>query len=664
MEKYFLKGQKELYENEEIPPDTQFNSPHQETKEIGEMEENRERQEVKIQQNQIIEDPKTNIRGQQYQFTHDGQIYEVNDEGQIFEVKNEYQNGQIVEVLELVGGPEKHYFFQNNETKIAQPIFQDVSENPNSNGSYEPISNIQNLQFQLNQMYSKKNQITPLTQFQKSNYYQNGESNYIMKRNEPFDNPKHHSVINSGTLMTNQNINQNTYKNKSMKKNKNNFNNNKYYNFKLNKSDNKEFQTKNIFNLKYFNNEKVRKNAHYSNIPKEAYENYSDIKTIFLNKMMEDGEYNFIGENAQLKENDEPYYEKFNEEKNIQELNIRNKTLKQKKNNNGMMGKYYTLTDMKNKTMKRNKIKNTINKKNHFSSYLKKNGYSHINKMNINSNKSNPNISYNPENKVNKYINNSIKKNILKTDNFKVDDSENKTPEIPKFKDGNIRSRNDNMEDEMKFNSISGTGLLYKYKTFFALEKRLDQNEKLSKYNNKNSISSMPTDNYSRYILEQINKIRAKPESFIGVIEKAQDNIIKDRYGRLIYNGKLKIALAKGKSAFLDAINFLKNINPMKPLEYNSDLTVIPPQNEKEIKDKDDLRRKVTEMINSGINIKSYWRDVIKDPEISFLLMIADDNGVKSGKKRKDILNPRMRYIGISSVAINKNFVCYITLSS
>ena len=195
MEKYFLKGQKELYENEEIPPDTQFNSPHQETKEIGEMEENRERQEVKIQQNQIIEDPKTNIRGQQYQFTHDGQIYEVNDEGQIFEVKNEYQNGQIVEVLELVGGPEKHYFFQNNETKIAQPIFQDVSENPNSNGSYEPISNIQNLQFQLNQMYSKKNQITPLTQFQKSNYYQNGESNYIMKRNEPFDNPKHHSVI-------------------------------------------------------------------------------------------------------------------------------------------------------------------------------------------------------------------------------------------------------------------------------------------------------------------------------------------------------------------------------------------------------------------------------------------------------------------------------------
>ena len=69
-------------------------------------------------------------------------------------------------------------------------------------------------------------------------------------------------------------------------------------------------------------------------------------------------------------------------------------------------------------------------------------------------------------------------------------------------------------------------------------------------------------------------------------------------------------------------------------------------------------------MINNGINIKSYWRDVIKDPEISFLLMIVDDNGVKSGKKRKDILNSSMKYIGISSVEINGKFVCYITLSS
>ena len=43
--------------------------------------------------------------------------------------------------------------------------------------------------------------------------------------------------------------------------------------------------------------------------------------------------------------------------------------------------------------------------------------------------------------------------------------------------------------------------------------------------------------------------------------------------------------------------------------------------------------------------------------------MIADDNGAKSGKRRNDILDPNMKYIGISSVEINENFVCYITLS-
>ena len=43
--------------------------------------------------------------------------------------------------------------------------------------------------------------------------------------------------------------------------------------------------------------------------------------------------------------------------------------------------------------------------------------------------------------------------------------------------------------------------------------------------------------------------------------------------------------------------------------------------------------------------------------------MIVDDNGIKSGMKRKDILNPTMKYIGITSAEINKQFVCYVALS-
>ena len=101
----------------------------------------------------------------------------------------------------------------------------------------------------------------------------------------------------------------------------------------------------------------------------------------------------------------------------------------------------------------------------------------------------------------------------------------------------------------------------------------------------------------------------------------------------------------------------------MGKLEFCPQLTVELPKNEKEIKDREDLRIKVENMINNGINIKSYWKDIIKDPEISFLLMIVDDNGMRKGMKRRDILNPDNKYIGISSIEINNNFVCYITLS-
>ena len=173
----------------------------------------------------------------------------------------------------------------------------------------------------------------------------------------------------------------------------------------------------------------------------------------------------------------------------------------------------------------------------------------------------------------------------------------------------------------------------------------------------------MPFDNYSRYFLSQVNKIRTEPQSFIGVIEDSKANIIKDRLGRIIYNGKIKVALNAGEAAFDEAIEYLKELNPMQPLTYNQMITVNTPVSENEILDKNDLTYKVESMIKSGLNIKSYWRDVIKDPEISFLLMIIDDNGIKSGMRRKDILSPYMKHIGITSTEINKNCVCYVTLA-
>ena len=176
---------------------------------------------------------------------------------------------------------------------------------------------------------------------------------------------------------------------------------------------------------------------------------------------------------------------------------------------------------------------------------------------------------------------------------------------------------------------------------------------------------TIPKDNFSKYLLEQINKIRADPQSFIGVIEDAKDNIKKSKNGNFYYNGnKIKVALVEGESAFNEAIEFLKSCKPMEPLVFSKNLIPPIPQNKEELQSKSYLRKSIDKMMCDGIRVNSYWRDIINDAEICFLLMIVDDNGDKKGMRRNDILSPNMKEIGISSVEINGRSVNYFVLSS
>ena len=177
-------------------------------------------------------------------------------------------------------------------------------------------------------------------------------------------------------------------------------------------------------------------------------------------------------------------------------------------------------------------------------------------------------------------------------------------------------------------------------------------------------IKSSPEDNYSKYLLEQINKIRTDPKSFIGVIEDAKDNIKINKEGICYYkSNKLKVCLNEGESAFNDSIEFLKNCQPMEPLEFSPSLIPDLPTTVNEMNNINYLKISIKKMMNDGLKINSYWRNVIKDPEICFLLMIVDDSDKSKGMKRVDILNPKMKYIGLSSVEMDKKFMNYIVLS-
>ena len=171
-----------------------------------------------------------------------------------------------------------------------------------------------------------------------------------------------------------------------------------------------------------------------------------------------------------------------------------------------------------------------------------------------------------------------------------------------------------------------------------------------------------PTDEFSQILLGFINKLRENPHSCINLIQNSESNIQIDKHHRLIYKSRAKVALNKGLKSFEEAKLILSNTKPMEKLKYDYNLRIKMPKEEKDLKNKNYLKNEVFIKNDNGMDIKSYWREIIWDPETCFILMIVDDNGKNSEAKRRDILNPNYKYIGLNSKMINKSFACYITL--
>jgi hypothetical protein len=193
-----------------------------------------------------------------------------------------------------------------------------------------------------------------------------------------------------------------------------------------------------------------------------------------------------------------------------------------------------------------------------------------------------------------------------------------------------------------------------------------DNNYSQSNYNYKSKKyidpNGKPKDEFSEFIFNQINAIREDPQSFIDIIQKSKKNIKIDKSGIKIYKSTCKVALNKGEPAFNEAIEFLRKTKPMNKLIYNPDFVIDLPNNEYDIISKEYLGNKVKEKIERGIDIKSFWKDIVKDEEACFILTVVDDSAKNSGNKRNDILNRDNKYIGISSVRIGRSFACYIVL--
>ena len=269
-----------------------------------------------------------------------------------------------------------------------------------------------------------------------------------------------------------------------------------------------------------------------------------------------------------------------------------------------------------------------------------------------------------------KNINNKEKIN-LNYQNYSQNNSDNFISIENERNPKEIKPEQNTEEKEIKINPQN------KEEGALALKSRLEINEEITNdiylngnNNNDNNSSKFyftttaetPKDDFSIYIFENINKIRENPQSFIEIIEQAKKNIILDQRGIYIYKSTVKVALSKGLPAFDEAIDFLKQLKPMNKLIFSNELLIESPINEEQIKDKKYMNEQINKKVQNGIPIKSFWRDIIKDCKTCLILMIVDDTGVNSGKKRNDILDPNMQCIGIVSKKIGKSFASYITL--
>ena len=175
--------------------------------------------------------------------------------------------------------------------------------------------------------------------------------------------------------------------------------------------------------------------------------------------------------------------------------------------------------------------------------------------------------------------------------------------------------------------------------------------------------------NYPEKIVEIINNIRQDPALYSQLIEHSIQYIISNNNkdditkNKIIYKQKIKVALTRGEPAFREAAEELRKTEPLPPLEFSAALCIPLPDSEDDIKDSVFLKNQVLELRKEGIKIDVFFKDLVKIPEVSALLMIVDDNGKNAGKKRMTLLNRDFRYIGVNCKFIGKTFIAYLGFS-
>ena len=205
-------------------------------------------------------------------------------------------------------------------------------------------------------------------------------------------------------------------------------------------------------------------------------------------------------------------------------------------------------------------------------------------------------------------------------------------------------------------------------------EKNLDEINNVTE-TNINEPDEIDNLNYPETLLKIINIIRTKPHLYAEKVDyavkyiKIENQIINDKITgekknieKPIFKKKVKVALNKGESTFYETSKRLREMIPIPPLQMDNNLLINLPNNKKEIYDNKYLIKQA-EKIKQKSSLEFFYKDLIKEPNISALLMVVDDTEKNDFKKREVLLNPDLKYVGINCRYIGKTFIAYLGFS-
>ena len=167
-------------------------------------------------------------------------------------------------------------------------------------------------------------------------------------------------------------------------------------------------------------------------------------------------------------------------------------------------------------------------------------------------------------------------------------------------------------------------------------------------------------------VFNEQNRVRSNPESYIEKLERAT-KFFKDKIFR--HPAELPIETYEGVQGVYDAIEFLKNQNPVEPLQYCPELTQACKDHAKDIGSKGLSSHEGSDGNGLCERVEKYveWDGAIAE-NLDFCYKFAEnivmnliiDDGSKEKHQRSNLFNPEFVYGGVAC-DVHKTFkICTV----